>query len=61
MPTIHEPAVTASVFTPAIPALRGWSTVIRVASPSDVKRRTSVATTAITTALTITTNWFSFT
>ena len=23
MPTIHEPAVTASVFTPAISALRG--------------------------------------
>ena len=60
-PTIHEPAVTASVFTPAMPALRGWSTVMRVASPNEVKRSTSVATTAMTSALTITTNWFSLT
>ena len=27
-PTIHEPAVTASVFTPAMSAFRGWSTVM---------------------------------
>ncbi len=60
-PTIHEPAVTASVFTPAIPALRGWSTVMRVARPSDVNRRMSVATIAIPAALRMTTNWFSLT
>ncbi len=60
-PTIHDPAVTISVFTPAMAALRGWSTVMRVASPIDVRRSTNVATSAITAALTITTNWFSFT
>jgi hypothetical protein len=58
-PAIHDPAVTASVFTPAISALRGWSTVTRVASPSGVNRRISDVPTAITTALTITANWFS--
>ena len=41
MPTIHEPAVTASVLTPAISAFRGWSTVIRVARPTGVYRSTS--------------------
>ncbi len=60
MPTIHEPAVTASVFTPAISALRGWSTVIRVAKPIGVYRSTSDVPTMITTALTITATWLVF-
>ena len=60
-PTIHEPAVTASVFTPAMPELRGWSTVMRVASPIEVYRSTRVATMAMANALRITTNWFSLT
>src|SRR6478672_1820660 len=60
-PTIQLPAVTASVLTPAIPAFRGWSTVMRVASPTDVNRSTTVATTAMATALMMTANWFSLT
>ena len=61
MPTIHEPAVTASVFTPAIAGVARVVDGHARRQAEWVKRSTRVATTAITNALTITTNWFSLT
>ena len=55
VPIIHDTAVEPSVFTPAIDALRGWSTVARIARPSGVNFIRTVAPTAITTAASRTT------
>ncbi len=61
MPIIHDTAVTPSVLMPWIAAFRGWSTAARVARPSGVSRRNSVAASAMPAALTMTTNWVLFT
>ena len=60
VPAIHAVAVTASVFTPAIDALTGWSTDIRVASPTACSGAGARSPPRSRSALTMTANWLVF-